>query len=101
VSNSRATPFIKRSPLIFLPLCSNPNAVLAIPAGAEATSPLTQWLGGQHGEEEKVEDEVSGKEGRKEDKAPEEEVGSRHFTVFGFALMSMTASHGPAAVELR
>jgi hypothetical protein len=75
--------------------------VLAIRAGTETTSPLTQWLGGQHGEEEKVQDEVSGKEGREEDEAQEEEVGSRHFTVFGFALMPMTASHGPAAAEWR
>ncbi len=64
-------------------------------------SPLTQWLGGQHGEEEKVQDEVSGKKGREEDKAPEEEVGSRHFTVFDFAMMSMAASNGPAVVERR
>ena len=43
-----------------------------------------RWLGGQHGEEEKVEDEVSGKEGREEDQAPEEEVSYRYFTVVGF-----------------
>jgi hypothetical protein len=55
-------------------------------------------LGGQHGEEEKVEDEVSGKKGREENKASEEEVGSRLFTVFDFALTSMTASYGPAVV---
>jgi len=54
--------------------------VLAIRAGAEATSPLTQWLGEQHGEEEKSEGGSEEDEG----KAPEEEVGSRHFTVFGF-----------------
>ena len=41
-------------------------------------------LGGQHGEEEKVEDEVSGKKGREEDQAPEEEVSYRYFTVFDF-----------------
>jgi hypothetical protein len=70
--------------------------VSAIRAGTEATSPLTQWLGGQHGEEEKSE-EGSGEE---DGKAPEEEVGSRHFKVLD-SLMSMTASHGPAAVEPR
>jgi hypothetical protein len=59
------------------------------------TSPLTQWLGGQHGEEEKSES------GEEDGKAPEEEVGSRHFEVFDSSLMSMTASHGPAAVERR
>ena len=75
--------------------------MLAIRAGAVKTSPLTQWLGGQHGEEEKVQDEVSGKEGREEDEAPEEEVGSRHFSVFDFILRSMTASHGPAESEWR
>jgi hypothetical protein len=75
--------------------------VLAIRAGAVTISPLTHQLGGQHGEEEKVEDEVSGKEGREEDKAPEEEVGSRHFTVFDFALMSRAASNEPAEVEQR
>jgi hypothetical protein len=32
------------------------------------------WLGGQHGEEAKDEDEVSGEKGRAQDKAPEEEV---------------------------
>jgi hypothetical protein len=59
------------------------SAVLAIRAGTEATSPLTQWLGGQHGEEEK--DESSGEEGCEEDQArPQEEVGSRHFSVFDF-----------------
>jgi hypothetical protein len=56
--------------------------VLAIRAGTVKTSPLTQWLGGQHGEEEKVEDEGSGKEGREEDQAPEEEVSNRYFTGF-------------------
>ena len=75
--------------------------MLAIRAGTDTTSPLTQWLGGQHGEEEKVEDEGSGKKGREEDKAPEEEVGSRHFTVFDVALISMAASNGPAAAEQR
>ena len=58
--------------------------MLAIRAGTDTTSPLTQWLGGQHGEEEKVEDEVSGKKGREEDQAPEEEVSYRYFTVFDF-----------------
>ena len=40
------------------------------------------WLGGQHGEEAKDEDEVSGEEGREEDQAPEEEVTTRCFPVF-------------------
>jgi hypothetical protein len=42
------------------------------------------WLGGQHGEEAKDEDEVSGEEGRAEDQAPEEEVSTRCFPVFDF-----------------
>ncbi len=75
--------------------------MLAIRAGTDTDIATHSWLGGQHGEEEKVEDEVSGEKGREEDKAPEEEVGSRHFTVFDFALMSMAASNGPAAVERR
>ncbi len=58
--------------------------MLAIRAGTDTTSPLTHGLGGQHGEEEKVQDEVSGKKGREEDKAPEEEVSYRYFTVFDF-----------------
>jgi hypothetical protein len=41
------------------------------------------WLGGQHGEEEKVQGE-GGKKGREEDEAPEEEVTSRYFTVVDF-----------------
>ena len=46
--------------------------MFAIRADTVTTSPLTQWLGGQHGEEEKS-------EGGEEDwckEAPEEEVGS-------------------------
>src|SRR5262249_56598234 len=54
------------------------------------SSPLTQRLGGQYGEEEK--DEDGGEEGREKDKAQEEEVGSRLVTVFGFTLTSKTAS---------
>src|SRR5262249_39886713 len=76
--------------LIFLVLCSNRRAVPAIRAGTKTISPLTQRLGGQHGEEEKG--KGSGEEGREKDKAPEEEVGSRSFTVFDFTLTSMTAS---------
>ena len=38
-------------------------------------------------------------ESSEEDEAPEEEVGSRHFTVFDISLMSVTASHGPAAAK--
>jgi len=41
-------------------------------------------LGGQHGEEAKDEDEVSGEKGREEDEAPEEEVSTRCFPVFDF-----------------
>jgi hypothetical protein len=41
------------------------------------------WLGGQHGEEAKDEDEVMAKKGE-EDQAPEEEVSTRCFTVFDF-----------------
>ena len=75
--------------------------MFAIRADTETTSPLTHWLGGQHGEEEKVEDEGRGKKGRQEEVPPEEEVDSRNLTVFDFALMSMAASNGPAAVEQR
>ena len=46
--------------------------MLAIRAGTDTTSPLTQWLGGQHGEEEKS--EGGGEKGREE--APEEEVAT-------------------------
>ena len=58
--------------------------MLAIRAGTVPTSPSHQWLGGQHGEEAKDEDEVSGEKGRKEDQAPEEEVSTRCFSVFDF-----------------
>jgi hypothetical protein len=34
-------------------------------------------LGGQHGEEAKDEDKISGEEGREEDQAPQEEVTAR------------------------
>jgi hypothetical protein len=57
--------------------------VLAIRAGTDTTIATHSWLGGQHGEEEKVKGEVSGEKGREE--APQEEVGNRYFTVFGFA----------------
>ena len=97
VSNTRNPRFIERGSLIFVQLCSNGRGAIAIPAVAVAKSPLTQRLGGQHGEEEKG--KGGGEEGRKEDEAPEEEVGSRHFTVFDIALMSVTASHGPAAAK--
>jgi hypothetical protein len=97
VSNTRNPPFIERGSLIFVQLCSNGRGVTAIPAVAVAKSPLTQRLGGQHGEEEKS--KGGGEEGRKEDEAPEEEVGSRHFKVSDIALMLVTASHGPAAAK--
>ena len=103
VAASSTTACVKRAqstlqeacPLIFLSHCSIRIEASAIRADAEAISPLTQRLGEQHGEEEKG--KGGGKEGREEDEAPEEEVGSRHFTVFDIALMSLTASHGPAA----
>ena len=57
--------------------------MLAIRAGTDTTIATHSWLGGQHGEEEKVKGEVSGEKGREE--APQEEVGNRYFTVFGFA----------------
>ena len=41
-------------------------------------------LGGQHGEEAKDEDEVSGEKGRAQDKAPEEEVKYSPLSVFDF-----------------
>ena len=59
-------------------------AVFAIRAGTFPTSPSHQWLGGQHGEEAKDEDEGSGKKGRQEDQAEKEEVGICRFTVFDF-----------------
>jgi hypothetical protein len=42
------------------------------------------WLGGQHGEEAKDEDEVSGEKGSAQDKAPEEEVRYSPLPVFDF-----------------
>jgi hypothetical protein len=43
------------------------------------------WLGGQHGEETEIEDEVSSEKGRlQEDQAPEEEVTTRCLPVFDF-----------------
>ena len=60
--------------LVFLSRCSNRNAVFAIPAGTDDIATHSR-LGGQHGEEAKDEDEVSGEEGRAQDEgAPEEEV---------------------------
>jgi hypothetical protein len=50
---------------------------------ARTTSPLTHWLGGQHGEEAKEDGEGSEK-GREEDQAPEEEVSARRASVFDF-----------------
>ena len=52
-------------------------------------------LGGQHGEEAKDEDEVSGEEGRAQDEgAPEEEVVAA--SSLRLRTTSLTASHGPA-----
>ena len=59
------------------------------------------WLGGQHGEEAKDEDEVSGEKGR----AARKSAGrrSKHSPLHSLRLRttSMTASHGPARVEER
>jgi hypothetical protein len=57
--------------------------------------------GGQHGEEAKDEDEISGEKGRKEDQAPEEEVTTRWFLSLRLRTTSMTASNGPARIEER
>jgi hypothetical protein len=57
------------------------------------------WLGGQHGEEAKDEDEVSGEKGRTQDKAPEEEVNVLAASSLRLRTTSLTASHGPARVE--
>jgi hypothetical protein len=60
--------------LVFLSRCSNSEGVRAIPAGTGRYRHSLR-LGGQHGEEAKDEDEVSGEEGRAQDEgAPEEEV---------------------------
>ena len=79
--DARANTARNAKTLVFLSHCSNPNEVLAI---LRALSRLRHSLrlGGQHGEEAK--DEGSGEEGRKEDQAPEEEVGARCFPVFDF-----------------
>jgi hypothetical protein len=69
--------------LVFLARCSNPNAVFAIPAGTDDIATHSR-LGGQHGEEAKDEDEISGEEGRAQDKAPEEEVKYSPLPVFDF-----------------
>ena len=50
--------------------------MFAIPAGTDTTYATHSWLGGQHGEEAKDEDEVGGEKGREEDQAPEEEVSN-------------------------
>jgi hypothetical protein len=80
--------------LVFLSRCSNPKAVFAIPAGTERHRHSLR-LGGQHGEEAKDEDEVSGEKGRAQDKAPEEEVGIATSSL-RLRLTSLTASNGPA-----
>ena len=68
--------------LVFLSRCSNPNAVFAIPAGTDDIATHSR-LGGQHGEEAKDEDEISGEEGRAQDEgAPEEEVKYSPLPVF-------------------
>ena len=69
--------------LVFLARCSNPNAVFAIPAGTNDIATHSR-LGGQHGEEAKDEDEVSGEERGAQDEAPEEEVKYSPFPVFDF-----------------
>ena len=50
------------------------------------------WLGGQHGEEAKDEDEVGGQERRTEDQAPEEEVSYAPLLSLRLRTTSMTAS---------
>lgn len=59
-----------------------------------------QWLGGQHGEEAKDEGEGGGEKGREEDQAPEEEVTERRSYSLRLRTTSVTASNGPADVEV-
>jgi hypothetical protein len=82
--------------LFFSSRCSIRIDVFAIPADTQPKLPLTQWLGGQHGEEAKDE----GSEEGDEEEDPQEEV-VRCFTIFDLALMSMIASNGPAAPDRR
>ena len=62
-SRARTSTLDPAKMLVFLPRCSNANAVFAIPAGTTRHRHSLR-LGGQHGEEAKVEDEVGGEEGR-------------------------------------
>jgi hypothetical protein len=80
---ARASMLHSAKMLVFLSRCSNPEAVLAI-LRALSRRRHSLRLGGQHGEEAKDEDEVSGEKGRAEDQAPEEEVSTRCFSVFDF-----------------
>jgi hypothetical protein len=59
-----------------------------------------QWLGGQYGEEAKDEGEGGGEKGREEDQAPEEEVTERRSYSLRLRTTSVTASNGPADVEV-
>jgi hypothetical protein len=83
--------------LVFFARCSNPIAVFAILRALKRHRHSLR-LGGQHGEEAKDEDEIGGEEGRAQDKAPEEEVGTRRSSL-RLPTTSLTASHGPARVE--
>jgi hypothetical protein len=83
--------------LFFSSRCSIRIDVFAIPADTQPKLPLTQWLGGQHGEEAKDE----GSEEGDEEEDPQEEVVRCYFTIFDLALMSMIASNGPAAPDRR
>ena len=75
VPRRRHTRFIKRKSCFFRRSVVIRSAVLAIRAGTVPTSPSHQWLGGQHGEEAKDEDEGSGEEGCEEGQTEKEEVG--------------------------
>jgi hypothetical protein len=80
--DARSLALHRAKTLVFLPRCSNPNAVRAIPAGTGRHRHSLR-LGGQHGEEAKKDGEGSEK-GREEDQAPEEEVSARRASVFDF-----------------
>ena len=69
--------------LVFLPRCSNPNAVLAIPAGTgryrhSLTARRAAWRRSERRRRS------GGEKGREEDQAPEEEVSARRASVFDF-----------------
>jgi hypothetical protein len=68
--------------LFFQLCCSNRSAVQLDSRLHCSDIAILHGLGGQHGEEEKDEDESSGEEDGEEDKAPEEEVG--RFAIVSF-----------------